>query len=428
MARGSRWCAAFLLILPLLWPAAAGAADAPAKAPVFYCPRADTAPVIDGKLDDPAWAAAPVRYPLRPGDLPPLHPCEVRMLWDAEALYVAFDALDQDVRSALTARDALLYEDGDVFEFFLLLPGDKTRKIELEVNPNNAFLDILHAEGLNFEAKRKWNWEGAQWKIETRGTLNDDARDAGWSAELRLPWKGLADLGVAAAPEGLAGAKVLFLTVDRIRADAHRLSREQCLWPCLSQMKLTLHDEYAPLRLVEPPAGGAVEGFQRLVDGHCRRQDSLFVDYRGFSPQWEFDTEMPDAVLIWESRPLPRTLPERVAISFVGQAQSDAPPDAPERAGFELLVNGRRCALFTPYTSQDRLWEGGESQLAFKHRAGKFWPSGLYTATVPAAWVKAGEPARLEVRRAAKGPRTRFMLKAWTDAVLYEQLHYGVPK
>lgn len=397
-------------------------ADAP---PVLYCPRTSAPPAIDGRLDDPAWLGAPVRYLLRQGSLPPLHPCEVRVLWDAEALYVAFDAADQDVRSTFTERDALVYEDGDAFELFLLLPGQKPLKVELETNPNGALLDILYTETGTFEEKKRWSWEGARWKSSVRGTLNDEVLDAGWSAEMRLPWKGLAGPGVASAtPEGLAGLKVLFMAVDRIRADERRLSRELTTWPGLSQIKTTLHEEYALLRLVERPTDGPLEGYRRLIDGQCHRGDSLFVDYRGYSTPWASDP----ATLVWESEPFPKALGGTVSLAFVGQAQSETAPDDPQRTEFELFVNGRLCARFTPYQAASGRWENGGARLDFRHRSGRYWPSGLYTVTVPASWVKAGEPARLEVRVTGKGPRTRFTVKAWTDAALYERLHYGSEK
>lgn len=418
--------AAVLAFLVALAAVPVKGADAP---PVLYCPRVSSPPVIDGKLDDPVWAGAPVRYLLRQGALPPLHPCEVRMLWDAEALYVAFDSADQDVRSTFTERDAMVFEDGDAFELFLVLPGQKPLKVELETNPNGAFLDILYTETGTFEEKKQWSWAGAQWKSSVRGTLNDELRDAGWSAEMRLPWKGLAGPGVASpTPEGLAGLKVLLMAVDRIRADERRLSRELTTWPALSQMRTNLYDEYALLRLVERPADGPVEGYRRLIDGQCRRGDSLFMDYRGYSTPWEFDSAMADSKLVWESEPLPKALGDTVSLAFVGQTQSDAAPDDPQRTDFELLVNDRLCARFTPYQAATRRWENGEARLDFMHRTGKYWPSGLYTATVPSSWVKAGEPARLEVRLAGKGPRTRFAVKAWTDAALYERLHYGSEK
>lgn len=418
--------AAVLALLVALVAVPVTGADAP---PVLYCPRTSAPPAIDGKLDDPAWAGAPVRYLLRQGALPPLHPCEVRVLWDAEALYVAFDTADQDVRSTLTERDTPVYEDGDAFEVFLLLPGQKPLKVEVETNPTGAFLDILYTETGAFEEKKRWTWEGAQWKSSVRGTLNDEVRDAGWSSEMCLPWKGLAGPGIASStPEGLAGLKVLFMAVDRIRADERRLSRELSTWPALSQMKTTLYEEYALLRLVERPADGPVEGYRRLIDGQCRRGDSLSVDYRGYSTPWDSDSAMADAKLVWESELLPKAMGATVSLAFVGQAYSEAAPDAPQRTEFELLVNGRLCARFTPYQAASGRWENGGARLDFKHRSGRYWPSGLYTVTAPASWVKAGEPARLEVRLAGKGPRTRFTVKAWTDAALYERLHYGLEK
>lgn len=146
-----------LIFAVALWATAEAAP--PAAPPLLLCPCCEAPPVIDGVLDDAAWQSAPVRYPVRVAGQSPLYPSAVRLTWDAEALYVAFDCADADVRTSSAQRDALLYELGDCAELFILLPGSPTRKIELEVNPANGFLDILHEPGRTFEEQKSWNWE-----------------------------------------------------------------------------------------------------------------------------------------------------------------------------------------------------------------------------------------------------------------------------
>src|SRR5581483_8420951 len=83
----------------LLW-AAGGLPQPPETAsgelahPLGYvCYRAPSPITIDGRLDDPAWAAAPCTDPFvdiegdkRPK---PRHRTRVKMLWDDDALYIA---------------------------------------------------------------------------------------------------------------------------------------------------------------------------------------------------------------------------------------------------------------------------------------------------------------------------------------------------
>ena len=91
--------AALLLALPAcsVAPEPSGVADALpaiAWAPRGYvCYRAESPPTIDGRLDEPAWRAAPatddfvdIVGPSRPA---PRYATRVRMLWDDRCLYVA---------------------------------------------------------------------------------------------------------------------------------------------------------------------------------------------------------------------------------------------------------------------------------------------------------------------------------------------------
>ena len=91
------------------------AADHDPNAP--RVPRTATAPVIDGRLDDAAWRDALVlelKYEVRPAENGPA-PVRTRVLlaYDADALYVAFDAEDPDptkIRARLRDRDQA-YDD-----------------------------------------------------------------------------------------------------------------------------------------------------------------------------------------------------------------------------------------------------------------------------------------------------------------------------
>jgi len=391
-------------------------------APTLYCPRTDRPPVIDGRLEEVAWRLAPVRYTMRVGKLAPLNPCAARLLWDAQALYVAYDCVDQDILSTLTKRDSHIWEEGDCVEMFLLLPGENAPKVELELNPKRAFLDILHRRDKSAKERFGWTWRGARWAVSVRGTLNDAKADRGWSAELKLPWSGLRGLGVSAPPEGAKGMKVLFMVVNRVRARGGWLGREQSLWPSLTKLRLDRHREYANLAFVGPRTPDMpLEGFMRVVRGHARRGDALFPDFRGLAIPWEYDTGLSDAALVWETQPVPMKTPDKIAFVFVGQALAQGGSKNPERHGFDIFINDRRLLRFAPYSQDSAVWTGGGARLEFHHRAGRHWPSGLYRLTVPSSYVKRGAPARLEARKSGTEPRTRFIVKAWTDAVLYER-------
>ncbi|MEX1363069.1 MAG: carbohydrate-binding family 9-like protein [Nannocystaceae bacterium] len=146
-----------------------------------------TAPTLDGRLDEPGWAAAvavPMVHSLD-GEPYDARPSTVRFGWDAEALYVGAEIVDPDVWSEYPQRDDPLWNQ-EVFEVFVF--GDDRRRdyLELQVSPRGTVFDA------RFERYRKGEpaWNG-QWRsaVELRGTLDQRRdRDEGWSAELAIPW------------------------------------------------------------------------------------------------------------------------------------------------------------------------------------------------------------------------------------------------
>jgi len=379
--------------------------------------------VIDGRLDDPVWQTAPVRYLALPGNLAPLYPAEVRLTWDDQAIYVGFDIADPDLRATITQRDGWLWEDGDCAEFFLAARGQEDRRIEIEINAAGAMLDILHEKGKPFPDAVAWTAAGAEWGVRLRGTLNDERQDEGWSAELRLPWSAVSVLGVG-PQAGPAEFRTLFMVINRVRLGPDRVGREQFVWPVLPQVTTTLPEQYATLAFV-PADRSALpfEGFCRIDRGRTWSADALFPDYRGPAAWWECVSTDPRTGLRWQTERLPAPLPDPVRLMFVGQTiQREGEPGGSDRAEFELLVNGRPAVAFTPFRREDTEWTAGDVRLEFRHRSGRAWPNGPFRLTVPAAWLRPGEPATLELRPTGRGPRTSFLLKGWKDAALYE--HY----
>jgi len=162
--------------------------------------KADVAPAIDGKADDPAWAKALPLKVVRQPDGQPLSADlsgEARLAWDAEALYFTATAKDGDVRNVHGANDATLWE-GDVIELFLRLPGQDGKYVELQFAPNGARFDA------QFSGPRQPKWEdaarfetGLVHKVTVDGDVNADGADRGFTVEAKIPWKGL---GLDGAP------------------------------------------------------------------------------------------------------------------------------------------------------------------------------------------------------------------------------------
>ena len=190
----------FILVCCLLAQAAA-AFEYPATPwhPRWYrCPRAATAPVIDGHLDDTAWTAAPWTAPFVDieGQVAPRFATRTKLTWDDHALYIAADLADPHVWATLTDRDAVIFEDND-FEVFLDPDGDNHLYGELEINALGTVWDLLLVRPYRDggPALNGWDIAGLETAVHVDGTLNDPSdTDGGWTVEIAIPWAALAEL------------------------------------------------------------------------------------------------------------------------------------------------------------------------------------------------------------------------------------------
>ena len=163
--------------------------------------------VIDGRLDEAAWAAAtPITELVQavPDEAkPPSQKTEIRILYDANAIYIGarmFDSLGaKGVRSALARRDQVMNGDNNltsdhiafVFDTF----RDKNSRTWFELNP-----DGVKGDHQNGDASYDPVWEGAT-KIDSLG----------WTAEFRIP---LSQLRFSRASEQVWGMQI-WRTIDR---------------------------------------------------------------------------------------------------------------------------------------------------------------------------------------------------------------------
>jgi len=201
-----------LLLFGLNSANSGGAADVAndAQRPRLDVPYAVVKPMLEAKIDDAAWDKA--------GVIPSLSlmvgedvskkkpfPTEVRVLWDENFIYIRFFCQDDEVFAPYKERDASHYE-GDVVEIFLDAKGDQRSQFEIQINPENAILDLVMtatAEPMidptklwfdwNFTGREVWysrDWNCAGMKTAT-AKIGKNGKMTSWIAEAALPAKAI---------------------------------------------------------------------------------------------------------------------------------------------------------------------------------------------------------------------------------------------
>jgi hypothetical protein len=158
-------------------------------------------PSLDGRLDDAAWSVAVSISELIQQDphegRPVSEPVEVRILYDADALYVGarlFDSEPGRIVSRLGRRDAKTHSD----EFRLLLDSyhDHRTAFEFRVNPAGVKRDLVRGEDGDFSDD---SWDPV-WEVATA------VDSLGWVVEMRIPFS---QLRFSQAPEQIWGLGVV---------------------------------------------------------------------------------------------------------------------------------------------------------------------------------------------------------------------------
>ncbi|HEX4574356.1 MAG TPA: carbohydrate binding family 9 domain-containing protein, partial [Gemmatimonadales bacterium] len=135
--------------------------------PTAIAVRVDRPPVIDGRLDDPAWALAPPVTQFRQTDpeegKPVSESTEVRIVYDAAAIYIGarmYDRAPQKIVARLGRRDAATQSD----DFRVLFDSyhDHRTAFRFVVNPAGVKGDVFFGDDGNY-ADDSWDpvWEVA---------------------------------------------------------------------------------------------------------------------------------------------------------------------------------------------------------------------------------------------------------------------------
>lgn len=124
----------------------------PPERPVVRPPRVDTSIVVDGNLDEPAWASAALVggfHQYRPLDQQPAEQATtVRVWYSPTAIYfgiVAYDRNPGSIRATLADRDKI--DEDDRVQIFLDTFNDRRRAFVFGVNPLGVQEDGVRSEG-----------------------------------------------------------------------------------------------------------------------------------------------------------------------------------------------------------------------------------------------------------------------------------------
>ena len=172
----------------------------------YLCLHTDEPLRIDGRMDENAWTQADwttefcdIEGRSKPQ---PRFRTRAKMLWDDRYFYVAAQLQEPHVWGTLKEHDSVIFHDND-FEVFIDPNGDNHEYYELELNALNTTWDLFlpkpYKDGGG--ADNSWEISGLKTAIHVQGTLNDPAdEDLGWSVEIAIPWKVLAEFAHQPAP------------------------------------------------------------------------------------------------------------------------------------------------------------------------------------------------------------------------------------
>jgi hypothetical protein len=210
-------------------PTAGGSGGGP-NTPTLTVPQTTTPPTIDGRLDDAAWrnaagtgALANVATGAAAGESESHG--NVRLLWDAQNLYMAWDVQDDNLVESGTTRDAHYWEN-DTTELLLDPNGDGRNYYELQVSPGGHTFDSLQPQPPSGGSFGTLTWNpNLRVGVQRNGTLGNTAdTDTGYSVEVAIPWTDINNGAAHTPPQVGDTMRANFFLMDKPKAGAQRFA------------------------------------------------------------------------------------------------------------------------------------------------------------------------------------------------------------
>lgn len=231
---------------------ASGAARAQKKRLIGW-PKGQASIVIDGRLDEPAWANAPAGTGFVERTPEPGRPAavrnEVRVLFDEDTLYVGVKMAlleGEKPRALELRRDSFNIFSDDALSLKFDVRHDQRTTVGFAINPAGTQLDYLSLSTGNFRAEYDAVWDAATTTSSTA-----------WIAEFEIP---VAALGLPAQQQD----RIIGLNVTR----DHNARLATYDWsPIPPEFGATSARFYGELRGLEAVGGGAPLTFIPYVLG-----------------------------------------------------------------------------------------------------------------------------------------------------------------
>jgi hypothetical protein len=155
------------------------------EAEAFRAERADGPIVVDGRLEEPAWASASLAGGFLQRDPnqgePATEPTDLRLAFDDHALFVGARLHDREadrIVRQLNRRDAV--PEGDSFTLYLDPQRDRRTGVVLQVSAAGVQRDAALYDD---------NFEDDSWDAVWESAVSVDA--SGWTVEMRVPFSQL---------------------------------------------------------------------------------------------------------------------------------------------------------------------------------------------------------------------------------------------
>lgn len=250
----------------------------------YICYHAPAPPQIDGVAGETAWQQAAwtddftdIEGSARPA---PLQRTRVKMLWDAEYLYILAEMEEEHIWGKLRQHDTIIFHDND-FEVFIDPDGDAHQYYEIEVNALNTVMDLFMTKPYRNagSAMLSWDVKGLRTAVHINGTLNHPGdKDRAWTVEMAVPFRSLGSFRNKRPPEDGSTWRINFSRVQwqtDIRNGEYikRAGTPEYNWVWSPQEIVNMHapERWGYLQFSAQPAGGGQAAFREPATAAAHR-------------------------------------------------------------------------------------------------------------------------------------------------------------